>query len=135
MRKRILPLTDLQVQKAKPLAKDYKLSDGRGLYLLITSNGGKHWRFDYSFSGKRKTLAFKSYPEISLADARQRREDARKLLANDVDPGELIKAQRQDQEATAITFETVAREWFSKNEPVWSDSHIKTIKSRLVREV
>ncbi|MFZ3209619.1 MAG: integrase arm-type DNA-binding domain-containing protein [Geobacteraceae bacterium] len=135
MPKRILPLTDLQVQKAKPSEKDYKLSDGRGLYLLVSSKGGKHWRFDYTFSGKRKTLSFKSYPEISLADARQRREDARKLLANDVDPGEIIKVQRQIQEATAITFETVAREWFSKNEPVWSDSHIKTIKSRLVREV
>ncbi len=135
MRKRILPLTDLQVQKAKPLSKDYKLSDGRGLYLLITPTGGKYWRFDYTFGGKRKTLAFKSYPEISLADARQRREDARKLLANDVDPGEIVKAQKQVQETVATTFEKVAREWFSKNEPVWSASHIKTIKSRLEREV
>ena len=135
MRKRILPLTDLQVQKAKPLSKDYKLSDGRGLYLLISPNGGKHWRFDYTFSGKRKTLAFKSYPDISLADARQRREDARKLLANDVDPGEIVKAQKQIQETVTTTFEKVAREWFSKNEPVWSASHIKTVKSRLEREV
>ena len=135
MRKRIQPLTDLQVLKAKPSEKDYKLSDGRGLYLLITPNGGKHWRFDYTFSGKRKTLAFKSYPEITLADARQRREEARKLLANDIDPGEIVKAQKQVQEASATTFEVVAREWFSKNEPVWSDSHIKTIKSRLVRDV
>ena len=135
MRKRVLPLTDLQVQRAKPKEKDYKLSDGRGLYLLITPKGGKHWRFDYTISGKRKTLAFKSYPEISLAEARQRREDARKLIASDVDPSEIIKAQKQVQETSAMTFEVVAREWFSKNAPVWSDSHIKTIKSRLERDV
>jgi integrase len=135
MRKRVVPLTDLQVQKAKTKEKDYKLSDGRGLYLLITPNGGKHWRLDYTFGGKRKTLSFKSYPEISLADARQRREDARKLLANNIDPGEIVKAQKQILETAATTFEFVAREWFSKNEPVWSASHIKTVKSRLEREI
>lgn len=135
MPKRVMPLTDLKVKTAKAKAYNYKLSDGGGLYLFITPSGGKLWRFDYRFDGKRKTLFLKSYPEISLADARQRREDARKLLANDIDPGEIRKAERRAQEATSTTFETVAREWFTKNEPVWSASHKKTISSRLERDV
>jgi integrase len=139
MPKRIVPLTDLQIKKAKPKEKDYKLSDGGGLYLLITPSGGKLWRFDYSFEGKRKTLFLKSYPEKTLSDVRKDRDDARSLLANGVDPGAILKAQKvQVQlqvEHGANSFEKVAREWFSKNEPVWSDAHIKTIKSRLERDV
>jgi integrase len=139
MPKRIIPLSDLQVKNAKPKEKDYKLSDGGGLYLLITPSGGKLWRLDYSFGGKRKTLFLKSYPEKSLSDVRKDRDDARSLLANGVDPGALLKAQKAQvqiqSEHDANTFEKVAREWFSKNEPVWSESHIKTIKSRLERDV
>jgi hypothetical protein len=77
MPKRIVPLTALQVKNAKPAEKEFKLSDGNGLYLLVTPTGGKLWRFDYRFDGKRKTLTFKSYPEISLSEARQKRDDAR----------------------------------------------------------
>lgn len=139
MPKRIIPLTDLQVKNAKPKEKEYKLSDGGGLYLLITPSGGKLWRLDYSFSGKRKTLFLKSYPEKSLSDARRDRADARALLANGVDPVAVVKAQKMQlhvqSELDANTFEIVAREWFSKNRPVWSDAHIKTIKSRLERDV
>lgn len=139
MPKRIMPLTDLQVKNAKPKEKNYKLSDGGGLYMLITPSGGKLWRFDYSYDGKRKTLFLKSYPEKSLSDVRKDREDARSLLANGVDPGAILKEQKTQvllqSEHDANTFEKVAKEWFSKNEPVWSDSHIKTIKSRLERDV
>lgn len=139
MPKRIMPLTDLQVKNAKPKEKNYKLSDGAGLYLLITPSGGKLWRLDYSFDGKRKTLFLKSYPEKSLSDVRKDREEARSLLANGVDPGAILKEQksqvRLQSEHDANTFEKVAHEWFSKNMPVWSDSHIKTIKSRLERDV
>jgi len=139
MPKRIVPLTDLQIKKAKPKEKDYKLSDGGGLYLLVTPSGGKLWRFDYSFDGKRKTLFLKSYPEKTLSDVRKDRDDARSLLANGVDPGAILKEQKVQvqlqSEHLTNTFEKVAQEWFSKNSPVWSDSHIKTIKSRLVREV
>jgi integrase len=135
MPKRILPLTDIQVKNAKPKAKEYKLSDGGGLHLLITPSGGKLWRFKYRFGGIEKRLTFKTYPEISLADARQRREDARRLIANGVDPASIIKAQKEEKAVAETTFEKVAREWFSKNEPVWSDSHCKTVKSRLERDV
>ena len=139
MPRRVMPLTDLQVKNARPKEKDYKLSDGGGLYLLITPSGGKLWRMDYRFKDKRKTLFLKSYPEISLSDTRKSREDARSLLANGVDPGAIIKAQKiQEQvneDINSNTFEKIAREWFAKNEPIWSASHIKTVKSRLERDV
>lgn len=85
MPKRIVPLSDMLVNKAKPKDKPYKLTDGDGLFLLATPTGGKLWRFKYRFEGKEKLLSFGSYPALSLADARQRREEARKLLANGVD--------------------------------------------------
>lgn len=139
MPKRIMPLSDLQVKNAKPRTKEYKISDGFGLHLLITPTGGKLWRFQYRFANKQKALAFGSYPSITLSDARQRREDARKLIANGVDPSEERKKQKQEIDAQTKndnnTFEIVAREWFAKNEPVWSASHIRTIKSRLERDV
>jgi len=139
MPKRILPLTDLQVRNSKAKPTEYKLSDGYGLHLLVTPTGGKLWRFNYRFDGKQKTLAFGAYPSITLSDARQRREDARKLLANGIDPDAAKKAQKQQEQAqddnNSTTFEVVAREWFKKNEPVWSASHIRTVKSRLERDV
>lgn len=94
MPRRVPPLTDIQVSKAKPKDRDYKLTDGGGLYLLVTTAGGKLWRFKYRFAGKEKLLAFGPYPEISLSDARLRRQEARRLLANDTDPGEVKKAAR-----------------------------------------
>ena len=139
MPKRIVPLTDLQLKTAKPKVKEYKLSDGGGLHLLITPSGGKLWRCNYRFDGKQKTLFLKSYPEITLSDARKARDDARQLLANGVDPGAVIKAQKiqvqLQAEIVLNTFEKVAKEWLLKNSPQWSDSHIKTITGRLDRDV
>lgn len=71
----IPPLTETQIRNAKPKEKEYKLSDGGGLYLLVKPHGSKHWRMNYRFNGKNKTLAFDMYPEVSLADARKRRAD------------------------------------------------------------
>lgn len=107
-------LTNTAIQAAKPKEKPYKLADEKGLYLLINPTGGKLWRFDYRFERKRKTLALGSYPDVSLANGRERRDEARKLLAQNppVDPGEVKKSQKQ-----AIygkhenTLEAVAREW------------------------
>ena len=139
MPKRILPLSDTAVRNAKKKDSDYKLSDGLGLHLLVTPSGGKLWRFQYRFGGKQKGLAFGAYPSITLAEARQRRDDARKLIANGVDPDAIKKEQKEQEEARIesdfCTFEVMGREWFSKNEPVWSASHIKTVKSRLERDV
>jgi integrase len=136
MPKRIQQLTDIQVKCAKPKEKDYKLPDGYGLYLLITPTNGKLWRFDYRYDNKRKTLAFGAYPAISLADARQRRGDAKKLLANGVDPGAVRKAQKEARVADCEnSFEVVAREWHSKFEHTWSNVHAVTLKERMEKDL
>jgi len=135
MPKRVLPLTDVQVRNAKPQAKEYKLSDGGGLYLLVSPTGGKLWRFDYRLNDKRKTLSFKTYPEISLSDARQRREDARKLVANGVDPGEIKKAQKAIEQAQAETFKVVTLEWHEQKKSEWSDNHAERLLRRLELDI
>jgi integrase len=105
-------LTVTATNNAKPKEKPYKLADEKGLYLFIQPSGGKLWRFDYRFEGKRKTLALGAYPDVSLADARNNRDVARKLLANEVDPNESKKAAKASKTgALANSFEVVAREW------------------------
>lgn len=136
MPKRILELTELQVKNAKPKDQPYKLSDGKGLYLLITPTGGKLWRFDYRFNDKRKTLTFKTYPEISLSKARQCREDARQLLANGIDPSDYKKEQKTITELSALnTFEAVTRKWHETHKGKWSEGHAKHILSRLENDI
>jgi integrase len=136
MPKRITPLSDIQVRNAKSKLKEYKMMDGFGLYLLVTPTNGKLWRFDYRYGDKRKVIAFGAYPAISLADARQRREEAKKLLANGIDPGEVKKAQKAAIAAeTENGFEVVAREWHTKFSKSWTPGHADTIMSRLERDV
>jgi hypothetical protein len=94
MPKRIIPLTDMHVSRAKSQKKQVTIFDGGGLFLLITPSGGKLWRFKYRFEGKEKLLALGAYPEMSLADARQRREEARKHLDHGIDPGASKRPRR-----------------------------------------
>ena len=117
-----MALSDVKVRSAKPEAKAYKLTDGEGMVLLVHPNGSKYWRLRYRFGGKEKMLALGKYPEVSLADARARRDEARRLLANGVDPSENKKAVKVEQEQEAITFEVIAREWHASNQK-WSTSH------------
>ncbi|MDD2732748.1 MAG: integrase arm-type DNA-binding domain-containing protein [Desulfuromonadaceae bacterium] len=136
MPKRITPLSDIQVRTAKPQGKEFKLMDGFGLYLLVTPTNGKLWRFDYRFGDKRKVLAFGAYPALSLADARQRREDAKKLLANGIDPGEMKKTIKQTKiDLEENSFEIIALEWHTKFSGQWSEGHALTIMDRLKRDV
>jgi integrase len=135
MPKRILPLTDLKVIKAKPKIKQFYLFDGSGLFLLITPTGGKLWRLKYRFNKKEKMIALGAYPEISLQEARIKREEARKLVANNVDPGEVRKAQKQTDTEEIETFEVIAREWHSRFTLEWTEGHAKTIMSRLERDI
>lgn len=104
-----MALSDVKVRSAKPEAKAYKLTDGEGMVLLVHPNGSKYWRLRYRFGGKENMLALGKYPEVSLADARARRDEARKLLANGVDPSENKKAVKVELEQEAITFEVVAK--------------------------
>src|SRR5271167_4302777 len=108
-------LSDAKVRNAKPRTKPYKIADGEGLFLLVTPSGSKYWRLRYFFAGKEKLLALGVYPEINLADARERRAQARRVLAAGNDPGEVKKeAKRLATVRTANSFEVVAREWFEK---------------------
>ena len=109
-----MPLTDIQIRNAKPTEKSYKLYDGGGLYLEVAKSGGKLWRMKYSYARKEKLLSFGSYPIISLADARKRRDDAKNLLANDTDPSEVKRIKKQQREiASANSFEAVTRDWLA----------------------
>jgi len=117
-----MALTDTKVRSAKPEAKEYSLVDGDGMFLLIHPNGSKYWRFRFRFGGKQHLMAFGVYPETSLADARQKREEARRLVAAGVDPREHKRAVKEEQAKEAITFESVARDWHASNQK-WSESH------------
>lgn len=131
-----MALKDVQIRNAKPREKQYKLFDERGLFLIITPKGKKWWRFRYAFDGKEKLLSFGTYPDVSLEKARERRETARKLVADKVDPGEQRKAQKATkQERLANSFEVVAREWYAKYSPTWVESHGERIIRRLERDI
>ena len=118
-----MPLTDTAIKTAKPGEKPYKLADEKGLYLLIQPSGGKWWRLDYRFDGKRKTPSMGTYPEVGLKAARDKRDDARRLLSEGIDPGEHRKiAKATRAEAVGNAFEVIAREWYAKKLPVWSQA-------------
>ncbi len=131
-----MPLTDTKIRTAKPADKPKRLFDGGGLYLEVSPKGGKWWRLKYRFGGKEKRLSLGVYPEVTLKDARQRREAARKLLANQVDPSEHRKAEKAAaRESGANSFEVIAREWFKKRGTNWVPSHADRIIRRLERDI
>lgn len=124
-----MALTDIKVRTAKPTDKQYKLTDGNGMHLLVHPNGSRYWRLQYRFGGKQKMLALGVYPDVSLADARARRDDARKLLANGIDPGDKKKNDKVEQEE-ARTFEELAVEWHATNKK-WSEEHSRRVLKSL----
>lgn len=112
-----MALTNVAIKSAKPGAKPFKLADSEGLHLLVQPNGARYWRMNYRFFGKHKTLAFGVWPDISLADARAKRDAARRLIANGIDPGEKAKQDKiAANVAAANTFEAVANELLAKTE-------------------
>jgi Integrase len=128
-----MALSDVKVRTAKPEAKAYKLTDGDGMVLLVHPNGSKYWRLRYRFDGKEKMLALGIYPEVTLADARGRRDEARKQLANGIDPSDKKKTDKTEQ-AEARTFKEVAIEWHATNKK-WSKDHsnrvLRTLEDNL----
>lgn len=126
-----MPLTDTAIRNAKPQANQYKLTDEKGMYLLV-NKAGKYFRLDYRFAGKRKTLALGVYPDVKLVEARERRDEARKMIANGTDPGQTRKVQKSIQiEQAENNFEAIAREWHGKYSSKWANSHAKKIIRRL----
>lgn len=131
-----MPLTDIKIKQAKPKEKPYKISDERGLYLEVAPAGGKWWRLKYRIDGKEKRLSLGVYPDVSLALARERRDDARKLIASGVDPSSNRKATKLARaESNANSFEVVAREWFEKWKTTKAKNHSDKVIRRLERDV
>ncbi len=131
-----MPLTDTAIRNAKPGEKTVKLFDERGLYLEVSPAGGKWWRLKYRFDGKEKRLSLGVYPDVSLRDARERRDAARKLLADGTDPSENRKAQKSARaDRAANSFEVVAREWYSKYSATWDKDHGNRILRRFERDI
>lgn len=136
MPKRIMPLSEVKIRNAKPRDKAFILTDGDGLFLLVTPSGGKLWRFRYYFDRKRKDIAFGTYPEIPLADARHRRDEARRQLTNGIDPGAVRKAIKAARnEAAANSFETIAREFHIHRKNEWTQDHAATIMTRMEKDI
>ena len=127
-------LTPSEVKNAKPQPKPYKLADERGMFLLVQPNGSKWWRLKYRRpdSGKENLLSLGVYPDVSLKRAREKRDEARTLLADGIDPGDKRKAETA---AGAETFEAIAREWFAKFSTRWVAGHADKVIRRLERDV
>jgi integrase len=115
-----MALTDSALKAAKPKDKLYRLPDANGLCLEVAPSGSKLWRYRYRFNGTPKMLALGKYPAVTLLEARQKRDAARKLLTEGTDPGEQKKAAKQAQSADGVTFEKLAREWFDYKSPLWA---------------
>lgn len=129
-------LTDTAIRNAKPKAKAFKMFDGGGLHLEVSPAGGKWWRLKYRYGGKEKRLSLGVYPDVTLKVARERRDEARKLLAHGIDPSQNRKSARSARaEREANSFEMVAREWFAKYSANWVKPHADRILRRLERDV
>jgi integrase len=135
MAKRIIQLSDTKAKNARVRTSEYKLFDGGGLYLLVTPSGGKYWHFKYRFDEKEKRISFGPYPEISLAEARTKKDEARTQIAHGIDPAGVRKAMKQAETAETDTFEVIAREWHAKFTPTWSAIHATTMIARMERDL
>jgi len=125
-----MPLSDIAIRSAKPQLKPLKLSDGGGLFLLVSPSGGKWWRYSYRYNGKQKTFSLGTYPDIGLKEAREKHSEARKLLAQGIDPSYNRKAEKATKKSHASnSFEVIAREWVSSHMADKASSH----KDRVLR--
>ncbi|PCI52964.1 MAG: integrase [Alphaproteobacteria bacterium] len=131
-----MKLNNIICNNAKPKEKSYKLFDGQGLYIEIMPTGGKLWRLKYRYGGKEKRISLGAYPEISIMDAREKKDGARKLLSEGFDPS----VERKDKKARIIedndnTFEKIAREWHALKLSDWSEANAKNVLTRLEKDV
>ncbi|MFV8867341.1 tyrosine-type recombinase/integrase [Serratia fonticola] len=121
-------LTDVQIRRSKPQDKPYTLNDGNGLSLLIDPSGTKGWRFRYRFAGKAKMISFGVYGDVSLAEARKKRDEARHQLANNINPSDARRAEKIALTHSNInTFEAIAREWHGSKLPTWSTNYANDV--------
>jgi hypothetical protein len=125
-------INDARIRNTKPAGKPQKLFDGGGLFLLLQPNGSRWWRLKYRFDGREKTLSLGVYPEVSLKQARERREALRRTIADGVDPSAIRKSEKR---ARTNTFEAVAREWYEQRVPNWTQEYAKLLLRRLERNL
>lgn len=131
-----MKLNARQVETAKPKDKPYKMADGGGLYLLVKTNGSRYWRLKYRIDGKEKLLALGVYPDVSLADARAKRDEARKGISGGIDPLEVKKEQKIEREAQVKnTFQEIALEWHSMKVRKWSAGYASDILEAFNKDV
>lgn len=131
-----MALTVTEVKNAKARERDYKLADSQGLHLFVTTKGAKSWRFKYRYGEKEKRLTFGLFPEVSLSEARDRRDSARAILRDGKDPA--AEAERQKQaaiRAAGATFKAVAEEWMQDKEPNWSPANAARVRFRIERDL
>ena len=129
-------LTSTAIRASKPNEKTQRLFDGRGLYLEISPKGGRWWRFKYYFEGRERRCSLGVYPDVSLQQARERREEARKMVADGIDPIQHRKAQKAaKQDRLAHSFEVIAREWLDKYSPTWSPEHSKRNYQNMEKDI
>lgn len=131
-----MPLTDNAIKALKPKDKPYKASDEKGLFLLVNTNGSRYWRFKYRFGGKEQLLAIGVYPDVSLKEARNKRDEARKQLQDGINPNEAKKEQKQQIHlALTNSFEAIAQEWLALNKQKWTEKHCQHVTSSLEQDV
>lgn len=131
-----MPLSDTSVRQAKPRAKNYRLTDGGGLYLEVAPNGSRYWRFKYRFDGKEKRLALGVYPTVTLARAREDALSAKRMLHDGIDPQEEKKEKKRVEKiAGAGSFEEVAREWHQVMKPKWTPRHAGDVIEILEKDI
>lgn len=125
-------LTDTQVKKAKAEQDSYRIADSGGLFVFITPAGGKLWRLRYRFNGKEKTLSLGTYPEVSLLDARQARDEAKRVLKSGRDPNAQRKIEKLiGRKEAEETFEIIGREWHALQKPRWVERHADDVLSAI----
>lgn len=131
-----MALTARQVETAKPKEKDYKLSDERGLFLLVKTSGGRYWRMKYRIAGKEKKLSIGVYPEVTLADARLKRDEARKVIAEGGDPSEKKQLEKLARKISVEnTFRALAMEWHTHKQASWSESYAESVQEALEKDI
>ncbi|QXX74281.1 integrase arm-type DNA-binding domain-containing protein [Methylovirgula sp. HY1] len=131
-----MPLSELQIRRAKPAEKPFKLADGHGLHVLVTPAGGKLWRLRFDFAGKEKLLSIGPYPDIGLAAAREAAQAAKKLLREGKDPTVEKRLQRLSVASVAgLSFEEVARDWHERQKPRWTERHARDVIISLERNI
>lgn len=131
MARTVKPLNDTQLKNAKAKEKDYKLSDGEGLYFVVKKNGTKSWRYDFSYGGKRKSMSFGIYPTVSLKDARTKKDEAKYSLANNVNPISIKKAKKTSE---TITLSDVIEDWLNLRKKSKSEATI-TQNKRILKNI